>query len=104
MELGLESVKQLERDAAIGEQVDRFANSPDYQLFEEHILKPIEEGAFAAFKKINPAAMEEVVQTQMMGKVVDEIRKRIFGLIQAGKVAREQLLTSTPSEDEDGIG
>jgi len=61
------------------------------EFIEEHIFRPMREGALDTFETILPSDIDGIVQTQMMGKMVKRFRSRIDSLIQEGLLAKEQI-------------
>lgn len=97
----MEHLKEIEERARLGDILADFANNGSLAILEDHILKPLDRGAFETFKKVDPSNLAEVMQTQMMSKVIDRIRQEIHSKIEEGKLAKQTLLDySTQKEDE----
>lgn len=102
-ELCNEDIKIIQDKAYLGERLQQFFDNGSYGLLNEHILSPLERAAFEAFMKIKPDELSEVIQTQMMGKMIALVRNMITQKINEGKLARETLKNlndSTQQEDE----
>jgi len=93
-----ESVRQLRQSIRRGQILEEFRIS-GLPVLDEHILRPLEEQAFEAFKTIDPSDQVQVMETQKMSQMICQIRKQIDAYIQEGKLAT-QTLNTLPREDE----
>lgn len=91
----LEETKRIAMD---GDKLTDIVSNGSFDVLVDLILDPMEKEAFLAFTKIDPSNMIEIMQTQKIAQVVNEIKKKIEIKIQAGVLARQQLLNSTPEE------
>lgn len=94
-----EYIKELEQRSSVGELLEHFLSSGAYDVLDNHILKPLEHGAFETFTKVNPNEAAEIIQAQMMWKVIQQIRGRIGTAIAEGNLARENLKHSTQTDE-----
>jgi len=100
MEWGNEELVRLEKVSHIGDAMQAFVNgSGGLEVLETYILTPLEKKAFETFKQVNPVMQAEVIQTQMMSKVIDQIRQEIQIKIEEGRLAADSIINST-QEDE----
>lgn len=86
---------RLQEVSMLGDRLKDFRANPMYALLDEHIFKPIEQNAFNAFKKISADDKTQIIQAQIMSKVVDLIRQMIDGKINEGDLAKAVLYEST---------
>lgn len=94
-------LQQLEEQARLGDKMKSFLKDGAYQILNDEILEPLDRAAFEAFKKVNARDELAVVETQMMSKIIDRIKKTIEEKIALGDYARQELLNySTPGTDE----
>ncbi len=99
MELSEKDIERYAKVSSIGDKLLDLKESGSYKVLDEHIFKEIERGAFEAFKRVKPDETVEIIQTQMMAKIVDKIRCMIDAKIEEGKLAKQTLIHST-REDE----
>lgn len=94
--------QRLTEISRISNILAEFKESGGYGTLEEYILKPLERGAFNAFKSVKADDATSVIETQMMAKVIDMIRQTIDNKIQEGRLAMNTLtnLNSTSEGDE----
>ena len=77
--------------STIGDNLRDFRDKGALELLEKHILIPMEKGAFEAFKKIDPSDTVQVMETQKLSQIIDQIRATIEQKIQEGNLAKEYL-------------
>ena len=99
-ELPNEVYTALMQKAQEGEQLDRFLREGPYDVLNKLILIPLEEAAFKAFTKVNPSELHEVIQTQKMAQMIQEIRRTIESRIAEGRMAAQNLKTLPEESDE----
>lgn len=83
----------------IGDDLKNFKDEGGYAMLRKHILNPLEKGAFEAFKNVPAEDINRVMETQMMWKIIDMIRKTIDNKINEGLMAKNQL--NNPKGDYD---
>jgi len=81
-----------------GDMFEVFLKEGCYETLNKYILEEIEKEAFNTYKNVIPENVSEVIQSQMMGKIVDLIRRKIENKIQEGRLAKHRL--STLSDEE----
>ena len=86
-----ESVIILRERIAIGQRLQGLLNGEDFKVLHEHILLPLQVGAFEAFKKVPASDTLHVLETQLMSKMIDTIQKEVEIKINQGRLAEEQL-------------
>lgn len=84
----------------IGDKLEDLKINGVFDILEEYIFKPLDRGAFEAFKKIDPADTTRIIETQMMSKMIDSIKREVESKINQGKLAKDCLLKSTLSEED----
>lgn len=99
MEFSNEDYAALTHKAQVGEQLERFLREGPYDVLNKLVLIPLEEAAFKAFTQVNPSELHEVIQTQKMAQMINQIRSTIESKIAEGKVCAHHLKT-LPQEDE----
>jgi hypothetical protein len=75
--------------------MEQFKLSEHYSNLVQHVLEPLDRRAFETFKRVIPTEPYEIVQAQMMSKVIDLIKAEIDSLIQLGYLAKEALKSTT---------
>lgn len=90
--------EELKRTAMEGDKLTDFVSTGAFDILISLVLDPMEQAAFVEFTKVDPANTFEVIQIQKIYQVINEIKKRVDTKIQAGIMARQQLLDSTPEE------
>ncbi len=105
-EVFTDEVTRLREVAQIGETLQELVLSRSWMVFSFEVLDELEVSAFEVFKGTDPTAWEEIVQAQMMAKMIDQIRRRIQALISEGELAVIQLrdLSDSTLEKEDVNG
>lgn len=88
-----ENVLVLRERIAVGRRLEEILNGQDWEVLKEHVLLPLQIGAFEAFKKVNADDVTQVLEIQMMSKMLDAIQKEIQIKINQGQLAQEQLKT-----------
>ena len=92
-------VEETRRVAMESEKLESFVASGSFDVLIDLVLDPMEKDAFAAFTKIEPTDTVAIMQTQKIAQVVNEIKRKVEIKIQAGLLARQQLIeNSTPKE------
>lgn len=91
--------EETKRVAFEGEKLELFVSSGNFDILIEHILDPMEKEAFAAFTKIDPSSTLEIMQTQKIAQVVSVIKQKVESKIQAGLLARQQLIENSIPEE-----
>ena len=87
----------LQERAQLSDEFKELTRSRGYALLEQHILEKLYQQAFDTFKKVDPESTTQVIQSQMMGKMIDRIRLEVNRIIDDGDMAR-QLLRDINSE------
>lgn len=82
---------ELQERAQLSDEFKEFTRTRGYALFEQHVLDKLYERAFDTFKRVDPERPAEIIQAQMMGKMIDQIRHEIGKIIGNGDIARETL-------------
>lgn len=82
---------RMAEKAQLGQQFEDLVLSKEYGLIKNHILDLFDRQAFEAFKKVDASDEVAIVETQMMGKIVDKVFEQITRIIQEGQYAREVL-------------
>lgn len=77
--------------STIGDNFRDFRDKGPLDLLEKYVLTPMEKGAFEAFKKVDPSDTVQVMETQKMSQIIDQIRAAIEQKIQEGNLAKEYL-------------
>lgn len=86
-----ENIIVLRERIAVGQRLQQVLNGDDFKTLHEHILLPLQVGAFEAFKKIPASDTVLVLETQLMSKMIDTIQKEVEIKINQGRLAEEQL-------------
>lgn len=81
----------LAEKGRLGEKFEAFRASEGYLLLRKQILDVLDRRAFETFKKVVPTEEYEVVQAQMMSKVIDQIEAEIDRIISEGVYSRQLL-------------
>jgi hypothetical protein len=89
----------LAEKGRLGEQFEAFRVSEGYLILRKFVLDVLDRGAFEAFKKVVPTEQYEIVQAQMMSKVITQIEAEIDKIISQGQFAR-QVLSQQMQEDQ----
>jgi len=82
---------ELRAQVQIGAQFETMQRNGTLGYLEEHIFKPLDQGAFELFKMTPAGETVSVIEAQMMGKMIDKIRGRIQALIDDGKMAATEI-------------
>lgn len=77
--------------STIGDNLRDFRDKGPLELLEKYVLIPMEKGAFEAFKKVDPSDTVQVMETQKLSQIIDQIRATIEQKIQEGNLAKEYL-------------
>lgn len=85
----------------IGRRLREIKDGKDFKTVEEYILLPLQISAFEAFKKADAGDAIQIIETQMMSKIIDMIRKEMEIKINSGKLAEQRLKTLTAEADEE---
>jgi hypothetical protein len=85
----------------IGARMTSLVTCDQYKDLKAYVLDPMRKAAFDAFKKLDPADVNGIIQTQKIGQVIDQIEKQIETLIMHGRVAKDALLKSNEFDEED---
>jgi len=93
-----EEVMKLRETVQRGQELSDFREK-SLCILEKHILEPLEKQAFATFKKVDPSDTVQVMETQKMSQMIEQIRNQIDFYIEEGKLAVHTLNT-LPTEDE----
>ena len=94
-----EEINRLIEISKIGDDLKNFKEQGGCAVLQKHILTPLEKGAFDAFKNVPAEDTNRVMETQMMWKIIDMIRKTIDIKINEGLMAKNQL--NNPKGDYD---
>lgn len=79
------------RDSKAGGRLEGLVSSGGLELLWDEILGPMDQEAYEAFLKQDPADFNAVAQTQKMSQVIADIRKRVERKIELGRFARQKL-------------
>jgi hypothetical protein len=83
--------EMLRDRAQLSDEFKALVNSRGYTLFEQHVLEKLYQQAFETFKKVDPEEPAQIIQAQMMGKIIDLIRLEVNKIIDSGDIARQLL-------------
>lgn len=86
-----DDVLVLREKINIGLKLKTIISGADYKLLEEYVLVPLQISAFETFKKVDAADTIQVIESQMMSKIIDAIRREIEIKINQGLLAEKQL-------------
>lgn len=89
----------IQQQVQEGESMRGLIDSPQWKSFVDVILNPLEAKAFETFKKVDASDVYQVIEAQMMSKMIDAIRREVDLKIQVGDVARIQLLNYSTQEE-----
>ncbi|MDP2672060.1 MAG: hypothetical protein Q8O68_00940 [Candidatus Daviesbacteria bacterium] len=81
----------LREKVNIGIKLKEIVSRQDYKTLEEYVLVPLQISAFETFKKVDASDTIQVVEAQMMSKIIDAIRREIEIKINQGMLAEKQL-------------
>ena len=84
------AIARYERELSIAESLLRLTSSPEWKVIQE-MFEKFYEGAFVIFQKVDPTDISAILESQMIGKVLNKIEAEIASLIQRGKLAGENL-------------
>lgn len=87
--------------SVLGDKAKEFMESEFWAFFDTHVLQELDRKSFETFKKVEPSATLEVMQCQIMSKMIGQIKSELSSLIEQGQYAKT-LLLSTQLEDENG--
>ena len=79
------------KESKAGERLEGLVSSGGMETLWEEILSPMDQEAYEAFLKQDPADFNAVAQTQKMSQVIADIRKRVERKIELGRFARQKL-------------
>jgi hypothetical protein len=96
-----EVFRNYQEESRVGELFKNYELTGVLDNLEEHLLKPIEDSAFELFKTTPAEQTERVIETQMMGKVIQIIRRTWEQKIQDGVYARQKLKDGLPEGGSD---
>lgn len=77
-----------------------FLKGDFYPIFKKYILDDFKNSALETFTSIEPGNVNEVIQTQLMGKIPDKIIMRMHELVQQGEMASRQINETDENEEE----
>ena len=83
-----DSYIESNRIMQVGDWLEELISHKYWHVFEEHILNEIWNDSFKAFQRIDPSEINAIIQTQKMGQVVDEIKRRLENKIQIARGIR----------------
>ena len=92
------ALMDLQDRAQLSEEFKTLKQSRGWTLFEQNVLDKLYQQAFETFKKVDPEEPAQIIQAQMMGKIIDLIRLEVNKIIDDGDMAR-QLLRDIITED-----
>lgn len=84
-------MQELRDRGQLSDEFKEFTRSRGYTLFEQHVMEKLYQQAFNVFKTVDPEHTSEVIQAQMMGKMIDRIRLEVNKIIDDGDMARQLL-------------
>ncbi len=84
---------RMEQISHIGDKLHDFSTNGSLSTLEEYVLEPLDKAAFETFKKVDPDKIPQIIQAQMMSKVIDEIRQTINKKIEEGRLMAETIRT-----------
>ena len=98
-----ENILVLREQIQTGNRLQEVLGGMDFAMLKEHILLPLQIGAFETFKKVDAKDTVRVMETQMMSKMIDTIRKEIEKKINQGHLAELQIksLPELSGEEEE---
>ena len=98
-----ENILVLREQIQVGQRLQEVLEGKDFAMLKEHILLPLQVGAFEIFKKVDAKDTVRVMETQMMSKMIDTIRKEIEKKINQGHLAELQIksLPELSGEEEE---
>src|SRR3972149_5040007 len=98
-----ENILVLREQIQTGKRLQEVLEGTDFAVLKEHILLPLQIGAFETFKKVDAKDITRVMETQMMSKMIDTIRKEIEKKINQGHLAELQIksLPELSGEEEE---
>ena len=91
-------VQDWARESKVGEKLEALVASGALEVLWEEILGPMDQEAYEAFLKQDPADFNAVAQTQKMSQVIADIRKRVERKIELGRFARQKLKELTEEQ------
>lgn len=83
--------QELRDRAQLSDEFKILVNSRGFTLFSEMVLDKLYQQAFETFKKVDPEEPAQIIQAQMMGKIIDLIRLEVSKIIDSGDMARQLL-------------
>lgn len=86
-----DNVLILREKINIGLKLKGIVDGQDYKILEEYVLVPLQISAFETFKKVDANDTLQVVEAQMMSKIIDAIRREVEIKINQGLLAEKQL-------------
>lgn len=86
-----DDVLVLREKINIGLKLKEIIIRQDYKTLEEYVLVPLQVSAFETFKKVDASDTIQVIEAQMMSKIIDAIRREIEIKINQGLLAERQL-------------
>jgi hypothetical protein len=92
------ALMDLQDRAQLSEEFKTLKQSRGWTLFEQNVLDKLYQQAFETFKKVDPNSPTDIIQAQIMGKIIDRIRLEVNRIIDDGDMAR-QLLRDIITED-----
>ena len=91
---------EYEKVSSLGDLFAEMLKSPFYAALETHVLKPMEQRAFADFATVSPDDRSSIAICQQTKLAVDRVRQKIEEIIQTGSYAKAQLTYSTRKDEE----
>jgi hypothetical protein len=88
---GHQEEADLQEAIRAGERIETVVTGGAFQVLLDEILEPLREESYAAFKKVDPSDLCSVIQTQKIGWVVDEIKRRVERKIEFAREARQRI-------------
>jgi uncharacterized protein YerC len=104
VKLADEQERQWREDAFLGEAFETMKSSDFWLKLEAHIFTVIEKEALSTLKNpgLNLSDANQFYQVRALAQSVDLIRSRVDRIISYGKAARENLLQSVSTLEEQG--
>ena len=86
----------------LGDTLTTLIEGNEWKVFKAEVLDKMFLSAFDLFQGADPDDKMQIIEIQQLAKVVKSIEDRINNLIQAGRLARENLKSEPPEWETDG--
>lgn len=87
--------EKLQNDSIIADRIQAFANSPQFDDLKKYVIEPLQNSAFQAFKKTPADQMINIIEAQMMSKMLDKFVQVIYSKIEQGAMARKTMIENS---------